>query len=392
MRDAFFTARRIVQELGWIAREQLMGRALARADGIPLDLDGVDAAWASEALGALGAGVRVREVERLEGHSGTTTRQQIRLTYAVPASTLPATLFVKLTPRPLATRLFGALFQLGRSEVAFYREVRASVPVQTPRVYCARTAARGCRFVLLLEDLAARGCRFGGFRRPLGLGEARAVVAALARLHAAFWESPRFRGDLAWLKSRANNPWAPIERFVCARSNAPALKRFGDLVPREVREGAHRIHAHRDLLEEHWAAGPLTLLHGDPHVANLYFDGEDVGFLDWQVVQKGQGVRDVAYFVINSLPTGLRREREGELLDHYVETLADCGVEGIDLGELWRCYRSHAMYVWISNSVTAAAGGLQPQAVVRQAIERAGAALEDLEAFELLDRLASRAA
>ncbi len=84
--------------------------------------------------------------------------------------------------------------------------------------------------------------------------------------------------------------------------------------------------------------------------------------------------------------------REGALLDHYVETLADCGVEGIDLGELWRRYRSHAMYVWISNSVTAAAGGLQPQAVVRQAIERAGAALEDLEAFELLDRLASRAA
>jgi len=173
--------------------------------------------------------------------------------------------------------------------------------------------------VLLLEDLAASGCRFSGGSTPVSLAEARAVVTALGRLHAAFWESPRFAGDLAWLRSSANNPHRRLEWWLSARSNGPALAKFRDLVPAEIRANAHRIHARRTLLEAHWARAPKTLIHGDPHAGNLYFDDGEAGFFDWQVVQVGPGLRDVSYFLVNSLGADVEVLSLGQQIAYLLE-------------------------------------------------------------------------
>ena len=132
-------------------------------------------------------------------------------------------------------------------------------------------------------------------------------MRALARLHAGFWDSPRLRTDLAWLKSRERNPRYRIERFLCAATLPRGVRRFGDLVPAPLQALVPRLIAARDALEDTWAEGPLTLVHGDVHAGNLYFLPGEVGFLDWQVVQRCQGMRDVSYFLANSIPTELRR-------------------------------------------------------------------------------------
>jgi aminoglycoside phosphotransferase (APT) family kinase protein len=298
---------------------------------------------------------------------------------------------VKITPTRLGTRLFTTLLDLGASEVEFYRVLGGALPVKVPRVFCARRAARGGRFVLLLEDLAASGCRFTSSADPVTLVEARAAVTTLGRLHAAFWESPRLSGDLAWLRSAENNPQRRLEWWISARSNGPALAKFGELVPAEIRENAHRIHEHRQLLEAHWARAPRTLIHGDPHAGNLYFDGEEAGFFDWQVVQVGPGLRDVSYFLVNSLDTELRRARERELLELYLATLAEGGVRGPALADTWEQHRVFALYAWIAISVTAATAGLQEQRIVRRAVERTGTALQDLASLDALADLVDRA-
>jgi aminoglycoside phosphotransferase (APT) family kinase protein len=329
----------------------------------------------------------------MDGHSGTTTRERIRLAVdaAGARAGLPDTLFVKITPAKLGTRLFTSLLDLGASEVDFYRVLGGALPVKAPRVFCARRAGRGGRFVLLLEDLAASGCRFTSSADPISLAEARAVVTTLGRLHAAFWESPRLAGDLAWLRSAANNPQRRLEWWISARSNGPALAKFGDLVPEEIRANAHRIHAHRQLLEAHWARAPRTLIHGDPHAGNLYFDGDEAGFFDWQVVQVGPGLRDVSYFLVNSLDTELRRARERELLDLYLATLAEGGVGGLEPADAWEQHRVFALYTWIAVSVTAATAGLQERRIVRRAVERTGSALRDLASLDALGALVDRA-
>ncbi|MBW2273056.1 MAG: phosphotransferase [Deltaproteobacteria bacterium] len=385
------------EQLAWMAHDRALAGYVARRDGIPGSVDDIDAAWLSEALQASFPGAVVGSVRRVGGHSGTTTRARIELSYSEKseggdAGEPPRRLFVKTTPASLGTRLFTGVLQLGLGEVGFYRDIRDSVPTPTPRAYCARVAPGGGRFVILLEDLAERGCRFTTIDDPLSLDEVRAVVRNLARFHAAFWESPRFAGDLAWVKSRRNNPHRGVERMISARANDPAIARHRDLLPEVVCKNAHRISEQRELLEDYWSEGPLTLIHGDSHVGNMYFDGEEAGLLDWQMPQRSQGIRDVGYFLVNSLDTELRRAHQDELIELYLSVLERSGVprSHLDRQEMWRRYRGHALYVWIASSVTAATPGLQPEAVARRAMQRTGDALEDLASFELLDELSAR--
>jgi len=158
-------------------------------------------------------------------------------------------------------------------------------------------------------------------------------------------------------------------------------------VPAELRAAAARVAAARDRLEDAWARGPQTLLHGDAHIGNLYFLPDAVGFLDWQVVQRGQGMRDVSYFLINSVPTALRREEQRNLIGLYLATLAEHGVAAPAFDLAWEQYRLHAFYTWIGAAVTAAATTLQAASIARAGLARSCTALIDLDSLTALDAL-----
>jgi hypothetical protein len=282
---------------------------------VPAGASGIAPDWLTAALQARFPGVRVRSLRGLGADAGTTQRVRLAVTYddIGRGDPPPGSIFVKLAPADLRTRLFVNLMRLGSTEVRFYRELAEGVPVDLARVFHA-ASGRAQRFVLILEDLAARGVHFTDVSRPMTVEMAHLVVQALASLHAAFWESARFQGDLSWLRRHHHDLPYRIGRLVSAAAVTSALRRFGDLVPAELRAAAGRITAARDRLEAAWARPPLTLIHGDAHAGNLYFPSGGVGFLDWQVVQRGQGMRDVTYFLIQSLSSGVRRACERELI------------------------------------------------------------------------------
>jgi len=379
-------------QLFWVAVDRLVGGVLARFDRVPISVGRVDAIWVGEALRRAFPGVVVEEVERLGGHSGTTTRSTLKVAVTGDTSArVPSTFFLKITPGRFSTRLFTTMLDLGSSEVAFYRSLGDRLPIRVPRVYCARHAWRGGRFVLLLEDLAAVGARFTTSAKPVSFEEAQAVMTTLARLHATFWESPELDGELAWLRSPENNPNRDFEWWLSARSNRDALARFHDVLPEVVRENAHRIHAARPILEAHWAALPRTVIHGDPHAGNLYFQNGEAGLFDWQVVQAGNGLRDVSYFLLNSMDPELRRSHERALIGHYLAVLSENGVAAPGPAAAWEEHRLFALYAWIAISVTAATTGLQDREIVARAIESVGRGVEDLDSLTALDELVSRA-
>src|SRR5205823_7256261 len=72
--------------------------------------------------------------------------------------------------------------------------------------------------------------------------------------------------------------------------------------------------------------GERTLIHGDAHMGNLFVDGTRTGFYDWAVVSRSPGVRDVAYFLCNSVPEDVRRAEGSRLLALYRDALAAHGV------------------------------------------------------------------
>jgi aminoglycoside phosphotransferase (APT) family kinase protein len=136
-----------------------------------------------------------------------------------------------------------------------------------------------------------------------------------------------------------------------------------------------------------WAAEPRTLVHGDTHLGNLFFEGATPGFLDWQAVMAGPGIRDLAYFVTASVDAPVARDIERGLVDRYAERLARGGVDA-DADHLWTRYRAVVAEFYISAVMTSGTGDrMQPEAISRVGVERAVAAVQALDTFEVLTAL-----
>ena len=113
-------------------------------------------------------------------------------------------------------------------------------------------------------------------------------------------------------------------------------------------------------------------------------DGQ-AGFLDWQVNQRGQGMRDVAYFLINSMDTEFRLAHQEVLIRHYLSTLIECGIV-FDFDLAWRQYRLQSVYAWVAGIVTAPSN-FQPERVVISGLSRSCRAIVDLNAIDLIREL-----
>ena len=140
-------------------------------------------------------------------------------------------------------------------------------------------------------------------------------VRGLARLHSAYW-GDRLTGNpaLDWVE-----PFVAFEGMQYAPLHI-ARERLGDTVAAEI-----LALTGEQLFIDIWAryigtltTSPQTLLHGDPHIGNTYvLPDDDVGFLDWQMVRRGNWSLDLGYFLQGALTIEDRRRSERELLDEY---------------------------------------------------------------------------
>jgi aminoglycoside phosphotransferase (APT) family kinase protein len=344
---------------------------------LPLDVSDLTAAWFADAFEC-----DVDHAELLDQHSGTTGRAHVALR---GAPSLPTTVFVKLAPFDEKQREFVSAVGMGEAEARFYRDIAFEVPVRVPRAYFAETD--GDRYVMVLEDLVANGCRFPSPKDDDIAYRAADIVEQLAALHAQYWESPRFGAgeDLAWLAGKGTGQAGGGGKFV-----QMAVDNLGD----RLDEAFHRIAdiylSRTDDITALWNSGPRTLVHGDPHLGNLFVDvagGDRTGFLDWAMLGRSPGLRDVAYVLCNSIPAEVRETQERTLVERYCALLAETG---IDLGpdRAWDQYRLFAVYSWVSATSTAGMGSKwQPLHIGLGGTKRATAACEHLDCVGLLTSL-----
>jgi Ser/Thr protein kinase RdoA (MazF antagonist) len=100
----------------------------------------------------------------------------------------------------------------------------------------------------------------------------------------------------------------------------------------------------RARIEHHlFNAPPRTLLHGDYHLGNLVFATQQGGIpfavIDWQMLRRGRGVREVAYFLSENLLPENRRAVEVSLLADYHRRLVEGGVCGYTFTDCLTDYR-----------------------------------------------------
>lgn len=347
----------------------------------PMQATDIKKSWLQKQIATGINGAELVSTTLLSGDSGTTDRQHLGLEWneAGKKADLPSVVFIKSTPKTASSRLMVGPLKMASNEVQFYRTARHFLDDEAPKVY-ASNIGMGARFLLVLEDLSARGCQTFMLADEAPLSHLRGMMVALAGLHAAFWESPRLDQDLAWLDRERSRPGFRMMMAVHRRFRQRFIN-GKEMASAPVSELARVLTAYEDEVVCVRERGPHTLVHGDTHLGNTYIlnDGRS-GLLDWQIAHRGQGLREVAYFLGTGAPIELRRQHEQELLNLYLDTLRSKGVVlDLDFNEAFDTYRFWLAYGWDAVQLTRNWEGLQTKESMDRSWERINAAVEDLD-------------
>ena len=296
-------------------------------------------------------------------------------------------LYAKLPARELGPRIFANTVGYWHLECTFCARVAPQVSVRVPRVEAV--VERGSRFVLLLEDLTALpGIRmFVNTDMAAGttLEQARLCLGALAELHAGFHDLDQAARDR--LLPISLHPYlAPGRRAAMRTLNSAAIRQARRKAPHIVTAAIAATYERAidqwDELVTRWYARPLTLVHGDSHLANCFEygtpHGPAIGLLDFQGVHWSRGIRDVAYFLIHSLDADILAAHEGSLIDHYLAEMAGRGVD-LDPDLARDEYRGFSFQALVVGVVAVGLGGFtEREATVSTMLRREVAAVERL--------------
>ena len=300
-------------------------------------------------------------------------------------ATLPSSLFVKVPMESLATRWFFSIINSWQLESYFFRHVAQTLPLRTPITYA--TASRGSRFYLVQENLH-EDPTVELFINPdmmegPSLERVYGCLDTFARLHACHY-------DLSSQEREAILPLdyhlflSPTMGLVARNLNrmalTPCMKKRPGEIPADVAEAYRLTISHWDDLLGYWFSGPLSLLHGDSHLGNFFVSGQEMGMLDWQAAHWGKGIRDVQYFLIDSLPALTLAAHERELVEYYVQRRAHHGT-AIDLEQTWQEYRSFTFHTLMTIIVSIGFGGLNEEqdALFTEVLRRAVAAVKRVD-------------
>ncbi|MEZ5572601.1 MAG: phosphotransferase [Halioglobus sp.] len=339
---------------------------------LPTELASLSSDWLTEALQAPVCAFTV-----LDAHAGTTGRALLELQYAHTVD-LPTRLFVKLPPTDEGQRAFVTASGMGRREATFYRTLSSELPVRVPRCYFADSDAGGTAYIMLLENLVDSGCTFRNASRRYSIHYVREILSAFARLHACYWNSPRFATDLAWVQP-------PVQHDIGKRLIAVALEKYAMSMPAVFTQMGELYLADTDAIHRLWLRGEPTLIHGDVHDGNMFFDADEPGFLDWAMVARGPAMRDVGYFLAGTLAPEDQRKEGARMVSYYREQLLALGAPAPAVQELWQQYHWHAAYVWLGAAVTLAMDDAwQPVNYLKASMARLHLALDTLGSVDAI--------
>jgi hypothetical protein len=245
------------------------------------------------------------------------------------------------------------------NEVNFYNRLRPELDMETPLTLGGSYDPESGQFGLILEDVTRRGAEFPNVTWDIGLAQVESLLDALARLHATYWQSPRFDSDMAWVQTHLEGDIIELQN----EAATPLIQHEVDTVQfkremvERLRTTAPALRAGMMAVQKHQATLPRTLVHGDAHLGNTYLLPDDKGgFLDWQLMVRGYCMHDVNYLVTTALSIEQRRNHERDLLARYLERLAEFGVsQPPSFDEAWREYRRTLVwgvyYGWLTTPI-----------------------------------------
>jgi aminoglycoside phosphotransferase (APT) family kinase protein len=291
--------------------------------------------WLAGALDDRYAGVDVESVEVVEHHEVTNAHARLRVRYR-DAAGAPEMMFAKLPPTDdRRDQIIATL--MGWREARFYSELAPSLAMRVPDAHVALTDDDGM-FAIVLEDLVTTGGEVSDGTWTIPVDAAAGAIEDLAALHIRYDDPARRAAEAPWVQvSRPTATYAaPMLRH--------GIEHHRDRLTDSFVQIAELYIDHHDALQRLWHEGPPTIIHGDPHLGNLFLAGGRVGFLDWGIVNVNTPMRDISYFLTMAMSIDDRRTHERELLRLYLDLRTAAGATEITFDDAWHAHRIHAAY------------------------------------------------
>lgn len=350
---------------------------------VPHSLDELTPEWLTDALQSALPGAVITTAD-LDGVLHGSAAKARLTTSSEGNSDVPQSFLVKgsftegLGDDELAQGWIPLMRLMNETEARFYADRAASLGDRVPGYFVGQSDETNS--ILVLEDLNLRdGIRFGAFDRPLNADEMAGALDVLATLHAARWDDRTLAaeplrdsflegGMLDGFLSRVN--WD--QQMARAR---------GAGVPESLADYDRTVAAIRAA----WAkkrTGPQSLIHGDPHVGNWFFDTAGAGLLDWQLFTSGHWASDVVYALASSMETDDRRVHERDLLAYYLDRIQAATGAAPGWDTAWRDYREFS--VWGFATYLTPGEGVQDETYLDTVGRRHAMAAVDHDALMLL--------
>ena len=326
--------------------------------------------WLAEALGRP---VQAFEVSSL-GEGAGIIGQVTRLSLQAPDSG-PKSIIAKFPSPAAENRAVANAYDMYGREVRFYQEIAERIPLRTPACHYASLDADSGDFVLLLEDLGA--WRVGDQVAGCSLAEARAVVEAMASLHASGWD------DQAPDILLHDNPMQRDGMIAGFEAGWPVTQaHFGSLIPAAAASAGERMPAQIGRLKA-MCQPPVCLCHADVRLDNIFFGEDEVALVDWQSVCRSAPEQDLAYFVTQSIPTHVRVQEDWPALYHAALTRRGIRYELATCRERFRISALYLLCYAVIIAGTLDLGNARGQALGRTLLGNCLNALTELDAFRL---------
>ena len=348
----------------------------------PQDGGGTELSVVQALLAVRHPGVRVAAVEVVDSHELTNAHARLRVAYDEPAGA-PELLFCKVPPTDPARRQTINATGMGRREASFYDSLAGTLRLRTPAVHGVSLDEGSGEFVLLLEDLVSSGCTVSDGTVGVALDAAAVALEELAEMHARYEDPARRASEAPWV------PPAGLGSDYAVKMLTYALEHHPERLPSAFSQIARLYNERRVELQELWREGPPTIVHGDPHIGNVFDDHGRTGFLDWGMIMVSTPMRDVSYFLTMAMSIEDRRAHEHELLRHYLGVRKALGATDIDFDQAWQWHRLQAAYTVPANCQVV----LFPENASERRrvfadhfLARSAAAVEDLESYDAVTR------
>jgi len=377
-----------IERVAALFESEALDTPVTQRDEVPRSYQAITDAWLTDVLCRDHPGAAVIAHRFDERDDGSSNRRRIMLDYnqAGQAAGLPDTVFCKAA-ETLNNRLVLGLSRAAQIEADFYNLVRGRIEMEAPEGFYARFDPENFASLIMLRDLRGRA-QFCDDRTEITRERAEQQICTLASLHSRFYESaeigtptlPFITWPQWWARMMAASPdFADC----CDR----AFGECEDIMPASLFARRAEIWpATMKSVEQHDQL-PQTVIHCDVHLKNWYIaDDGGMGLSDWQITSVGHWSRDLIYTMTTALTVENRRAWERDLVELYLDLMAERGVPREPIDQVWTALRQQLMTALAFWTITLCPAegmpDMQPLRTTREFLNRLLVAIDDYQSLD----------